>query len=415
MEVLHFPIDAKILPGSALKNENSEIVPVSENRIQEDKFISERKAYRIPGYKENPIHSYYQDIFENQREFGKKIATMFLNLSLLNVLAIAPTQSGKTGSMVAVIYEFFNSSALRMPKSNIFVFTGHSSLEWLEQTKERFPEWLHPHIYHRNHLKKIVGELKNRKNVLIIIDECHIACKPHQTIDKLFDECSYKNQSHMYENNIKFVQFTATPENINAKYEDTMKEAHAIATMDVPDQYLSIEKLEKQGRIFSAKDLCGELPLKEEDKPKTVLNSGILENINEIGTIVDSMEPSYHIIRTPRGPGHEKVISNFKQAFSEKEFLYFSEPMMKNDEMDTLLETKPTQHTFIFIKDKLRCAKTIHHEFIGVLYDRLVKKPNQSSTIQGLLGRLTGYHANTNAIVFTCPFEIDIIEEETDK
>ena len=71
----------------------------------------------------------------------------------------------------------------------------------------------------------------------------------------------------MYENNIKFVQFTATPENINAKYEATMKEAHAIATMDVPDQYLSIEKLEKQGRIFSAKDLCGELPLKEEDKP----------------------------------------------------------------------------------------------------------------------------------------------------
>lgn len=416
-EVIHFPLNKNSLN---LKNTNTDISPpgISKSDIPNSPkpniSLPQRRTYRTPSFKENPIAAIYQDIFENQRNFGKKIADMFMNLSLLNVLAVAPTQSGKTGSMVGVIYEFLQNPTLRLPKSNIFVFTGHSSLEWLEQTKARFPEWLHPHIYHRNHLRKIVSEMKGRKNVLIIIDECHVASKPHQTIDRLFDECSYKEQKFMYENNIKLVQFTATPENLDEKFTEQMKDSHAMARMDVPDQYLSIEKLEEQGRVFAVKDICGEIPIPGTNDSKSIVNSGILENIHEIGTHVEGMEPSYHIIRTPRGAGHEKVIANFKKAFSDKDYQYLSEPAMKDEKMDTLLETKPELHTFIFIKDKLRCAKTIHHEFIGILYDRIVKIPNHSSTIQGLLGRLTGYHKNKKAIVFTCPFEIDHDVKETE-
>ena len=55
----------------------------------------------------------------------------------------------------------------------------------------------------------------------------------------------------------------------------------------------------------------------------------------------------------------------------------------------------------IFIKDKLRCAKTIAHQHIGVLYERFVQKPLQHVVLQSLAGRLTGYHLNQQAVVFT--------------
>lgn len=49
----------------------------------------------------------------------------------------------------------------------------------------------------------------------------------------------------------------------------------------------------------------------------------------------------------------------------------------------------------------LRCAKTLHKEFIGVLYERYAKVPNEDVIIQGLLGRICGYDYNGTSIVFT--------------
>ena len=356
-----------------------------------------RKLFIKPAYKQNPIQEYYDTIFENQKNFGKKIAQLFTNLSLINILAVAPTQSGKTGSMVGVIYEMFNNKILRLPKENIFIFTGHSSIEWINQTKERFPSWLRPHIYHRNNLEIIINNLQNMKNILVIIDECHIACGHNQSLDKLFKRCNYENMDYIYENNIKFVQFTATPEKLDKVFcEKFGSYAHIMTKMDVPNNYLSVKKLDDCERIHKALDLCG-----IENKETNKVDPLIYENIKQLNPFLEEFEPSYHIIRTPRGYLHDIVIKNFKHVFEKKEYMFLSEPKMTNGEFDTLLKKKPNTHVFIFIKDKLRCAKTIHHEFIGIVYDRIVKKPIESTILQGLLGRMTGYHNNKKALIFT--------------
>ena len=65
---------------------------------------------------------------------------------------------------------------------------------------------------------------------------------------------------------------------------------------------------------------------------------------------------------------------------------------------------EPSVHTFIFIKQKLSCAKTIVHKHLGVLYERHVKSTSDNRTatiVQGLAGRLTGYHENKTSVVFT--------------
>jgi len=87
------------------------------------------------------------------------------------------------------------------------------------------------------------------------------------------------------------------------------------------------------------------------------------------------------------------------KAFKDADFI--SE--MDVDSMDTLLENPPVRHTFLFIKEKLRCAKTLHKDHLGVLYERLTKKPKMNTILQGLVGRLTGYHSNLHSVVFSNP------------
>jgi hypothetical protein len=49
----------------------------------------------------------------------------------------------------------------------------------------------------------------------------------------------------------------------------------------------------------------------------------------------------------------------------------------------------------------LRCAKTLNKGYIGILYDRYNKNPGDSTIIQGLVGRDTGYDNNGTSICYT--------------
>jgi hypothetical protein len=353
--------------------------------------------YNLPNGK-NPFKAFYKKYtFKNQKEFGMKIAKNYAsNLKLINTLAIAPTQSGKTGSMLALMYHFMEFPYLALPKENIFVITAHSSKEWLEQTKSRFPLFMHNQIYHRNTLKYFIEKVKNLKNVLIIVDECHIAGKYGQSLHNVYDKLDLFNLNNVYEKNIKIVNFTATPECLEDQLKIHWKDTSLVVSMDVPDNYISHEKLMIEGRVFEMKDLCGYNNKTE----KIEKQEDIYNNINEIRPHLTET-PKYHIIRTPRGKKHNIVIDNFKKVFHDIEAIFVSEPLIKN--MDKLLEIKPVKHTFIFIKDKLRCAKTIHKDHLGVLYERYTKGVSSSTILQGLYGRLTGYHSNTNSVVFTKP------------
>jgi hypothetical protein len=375
-----------------------------QNKYQ-NKFVfhdnQQRQNFQYVSGAENPFADFYNKFtFDNQRNFAIDIATKFsTDLKVLNTLAIAPTQSGKTGSMLALMFQFMNTPNLALPKEHIFVITAHSSKEWLEQTRQRFPDFMHDQIFHRNTLPKFVKKTKDLKNILIIVDECHIAAKFGQAIHKLYDLLNLFDINHMYNDNIKIVNFTATPECLQEQLETHWKQSAYVATMDVPDSYISYQNLLDDGRVFQMKNLSGYSKVTQ-----SVVNiSQIHDNISEIRPYLGN-EPKYHIIRTPRGKGHAVVMDNFKRVFADiKDAVYISEPSLSKNKTntDSLLALAPKSHTFIFIKDKLRCAKTLHKAHIGVLYERFVLKPSSSTILQGLYGRLTGFHHNTNAVVFS--------------
>ena len=363
------------------------IIPIHNNK--ESARLLREKTNQITEER-NPIQECYDGIFPNQKKFANDIADSFTDRRVINVLALAPTQSGKTGSMVGVIYEALNRRDLAVPKENIFVFTGLSSCEWVQQTAHRFPTWMHDRIFHRNKLDLFIHLLKGRKNVLIIVDEAHIAAKPGQSLFKLYHELQVFDMLKLYSRDIKIVQFTATPDHLQESLPKLFgQNAHNIVHMVVPKEYVSAWSLWEQKRVCQAKKLHD-----EEDPAKA------LENIREISQVALTGQPAYHIIRTERGNKHNETIRDFRKVFSNDNCVFISEPAVKKNTQQLITE-RPNKNTFIFIKDKLRCAQTINHKWVRVLYDRLAHKQKKEAIIQGLWGRGTGFHNNKMAVIWT--------------
>ena len=303
----------------------------------------------------------YDSLYPNQTDFGQRIVDALDNHH--TVLAFAHTQCGKTGSMLAAIH------LSRIPLERIFIITGLSSIDWVVQTRKRIPI---KNIFHRNTLHLFLKRVANVYNPLILIDECHIASKPGQIIHTI--------TSSLHSISPQFILVSATPDWKRFK---PLPQGTAIRVMQDPPGYVSVDYFANSGHLFQCKNIS--------DHPDS------FDHIREIIPFLSThfIQPAYHIIRTPRNELHDLTISNFKEVFKHSNYKFISMPILS-------LHIKPTVHTFIFIKDTLRCAVTIPKPFIGILYDRFTQFPNRSSIIQGLLGRATGFNSH-HIIVFSFP------------
>jgi hypothetical protein len=266
----------------------------------------------------------------------------------------------------------------------------------MNQTRARFPPKYRDTIFHRKQLPHFVKKVKSLKNVLIIIDENQIAFKESQSIHHAFQQAEIMMLKDLQRKQVRIVHFTATPTNtldfLSHDFSD-------IVLMKPEPSYTSAFDLLDQGRILEYKDLCGMLP----DKDYTLVDwrdpdswlptdPQVFEHLDEIRPFLQ--EPQYHIIRTSHSYRHDVTISNFMRAFPH------SDMVSEITDIDAILKTPPMRHTFLFIKEKLRCAKTLHKEHLGVLYERCTKHPKMDTILQGLVGRLTGYQPS-HAIVFS--------------
>ena len=300
-----------------------------------------------------PLAKQFKDLYPNQIDFGTRVVEA---LQLHHtVLAFAHTQCGKTGSMLAAIH------LSNIPLSRVFLITGLSSIDWLVQTKKRIPM---RNIFHRNTLHLFFKSIASVQDPLVLIDECHIASKPGQIIHKVTSDV-----------NAKFVLVSATPD---WKRFDPLPDGVAIRVMKDPPKYISVDHFADNDQLLQCKNVSN--------------HPDALDHIREIIPFLN--KPAYHIVRTPRNELHEMTIANFKKVFPHY-------PLLSMPNLN-ILSVPPSVHTFIFIKDTLRCAVTIPKPYIGVLYDRFTRFPNRSSIIQGLLGRATGFESG-HIVVFSYP------------
>jgi len=329
----------------------------------------------FPANTSRALDKYFKGLFANQIDFGRVIFNKFIDRSLHTVLAVALTQSGKTGSMLSVIYHFISSPVIAIPLKNVFIITGHSSSEWLEQTKERFPCSMASNIFHRNGLSHFSKRIKHLTNLLILIDETQVAASVNQSIQYALRKAGVTEDT-LYFRDIKFVLVSATPNSCVKRF-IPKRVGHDLVYMEPAPGYQSIFHFFDNGLVKQSLDLCGY---------DEVTSSVIPSTLDNIRAIPLSVIPKYHIIRTHHSFKHDITIQNFRTVFGPS-YSYLSMPDL------SILSVPPSCHTFIFIKETLRCAKTIDKTHVGVLYERATKKVSDSSIIQGLAGRATGYHS----------------------
>lgn len=340
-------------------------------------------------------------IYENQETCSMEIVAKLINSLIISVLVIALTQSGKTGTMVALIKNYLKNKLI--PEDNIYIITALNSCEWKQQTKERMPNDIQKKVFHRGNLKKFIDDVKDKNDVLIIIDEIQIAAKEKQSLFTSFKELGFYDRQTLLSKNIKIVQFTATPDGII--YDLNEWGEHSCTLKMTPGQgYTSCFDLLNKNRIRQFKDLCCYDKIKEKVNYKN-LEENMVDFLKDFNSFKKYL---YHIIRVKNGNMADIMIDNFKRILNDNKIIY-KEYIQESDmkDINTLLKQKPEYHTVIFIKEKLRCAKTLEHEYLGLLYERYAISLDDATIIQGLLGRATGYKDNGISIIYT---NVDTIE-----
>lgn len=342
----------------------------------------------------------------NQKETAKRICDTFSNKEKVIQLVISRTQTGKTGCMIEFINQYINT--YNIPINHIFIIANISSKDWMNQTKQRVPQSLEKQIFHLPQLNSDFRQsVEGKKNILIIVDEAHCAALKQQTLSKLMSTDGMDwNLDTMLENDIKLVQYSATPDGLifGYKKKEWPKSHYEVHIMKEGQGYYGISQmLQRKDKVVlkQAKDLSGKDKYGCWKSPEEEAN--VNTNISELfDDIFKFTEYKYSIIRC-HGLNIDFIrdnISNYldSQNHTIKEHVnhefrtYTEDGDISKGQIDELLKIKPEKHTIILIKEMLKCSNTLHKTHLGVVYERCTAKDiNDSFIIQGLLGRITGY------------------------
>jgi len=149
--------------------------------------------------------------FKEQKKVGDDICNLFLTNVIVSLCA--PPQWGKTGVSLCVSFKLCMEQ--NISPDSVYFITGMSDRLWKDQTRERILLSWKQNVFHRNTLHHfgMKVESKKKKNILIIIDECHLANRASFTLGTIMDQLDIKDPGFMKKNNIKILQISATPTN----------------------------------------------------------------------------------------------------------------------------------------------------------------------------------------------------------
>lgn len=334
----------------------------------------------------------------------------------------AEMQAGKTGVITTIIrLVLANAKRIKIRDHRIFVLTGMSDNAWKQQTRKRMPRSIRENVKHLRGLKDVATELhkfsasKSLSNVLIFLDESHIAAKEGNQPNLFIFEplkrlCPMEEWA---ERNIRVVTISATdPAKVMAIGAET-KMPCSVVRLQTDANYQSVASLKAANRIRFIED-TGELHMCEgsDVKCNCLGSKHSMPALDEIEYAIAEdfdNEPLYHILR-PRVGQQDLVVSLLKKRMPDTNIiLWDAETHSKKkdedkssaslDDINNILDIEPEVTTFIVLKNMLYAAKTMHDQHVGILYDRISGKDD--TTLQSLLGRACGYGRSKRTIVYT--------------
>ena len=312
-------------------------------------------------------------IYDNQKEVALDIVNSFMEDDVHLAVLIAEMQVGKTGACLATaIYMCTHPDDNKViDKNNVILLTGLSDTEWKEQTRLSMVRSFQDNVFHRGNFKdtRLIELLKYGKNMLLIIDESHIASQMSHQMSLLLKEVDILSITNLMDRNIRILQVSATP---GATLQDALdwgKYSKVFKLVPSP-KYVSFQRLKGASKIKDALDLSN------------------YDNVVHIRDYISSeyTSPKYHIVRIK---GSKTVVNNIEKVCILQKWCVINHN--SQDRWDaSSLETKPQQHTFVLIKDFWRASKRLCDENIGVVHEAFVKKADANANAQGLAGRCCG-------------------------
>ena len=326
--------------------------------------------------------------YRSQRNAAMGIFDKFLEGCLI-VTFIASPQWGKTGAALYLIYlmtTHMDVNIMIHPK-NVYIITGMSDKDWVAQTKKRMLSSFKKRVFHRNKLHEIVQKIINKRDILIIVDECHYGGEKGQTIHVQLQNMGIMDINYMREKNIKILFISATPGAHLFDANAWGTENHAKIVEVNNDGYTNFDHLIEEDRIF-----------------KTI-NFGNRDEIDIFLNHTDIWDtPKYHIIRV-----YDKKSVILKEAILERGFDYEEHNSADRiNDIDEVLNTEPRNHKFILIKNFWRAAKTLNDIHIGICYD---SSKDYTAVVQGLGGRLLGYNRRRGPTAPRLFTDVSVIRE----
>jgi hypothetical protein len=349
-------------------------------------------------------------IFRNQEEVARQIVDNFENKQIAIQLAIGKTQSGKTGCMISLVDQYLSRNVI--PLKNIFLITGLSSKDWISQCRHRFPNIFANNIFHCNQMKEFEEKVESLQNILVIMDEAHIASRKYQTIHLVFSRLRW-NLNHLLENDIKVVQFSATPDGLIYTLQlIKWKECHwQKVIIPTSEGYFGYKDIKRTGRAIQfvenneieyIKQYLTSMLTYEEPRFLIVRESGTKSQTERHRNRRDKKKVTPEIFH--------KIVASLQIQFPEHLHKFNTTKChyyaMKGNvtDINKLLKSPPSsgKHEILIVRELMKCSHTIPKRYIGVAVERTTKgaRANDSFVIQSLLGRLCGYEPH-DAICYT--------------
>ena len=326
-----------------------------------------------------------------------------------SVILLAQMQSGKTDTYMFVAFELLRRKLVK----NVVIMAGFQDKELVEQlidtkpAEKRYRRYMNEvlqlsfddieeveELYSR--IEVISGAMLNKqqfviaKDTLFIWDESHYAQnkfnRPSHFMKMVGISANGDATKFEGERNNYFLSVSATPlsELSDAIHERQSKQ---IVRMEPGDGYVSVSKLYENKQIIKF------------SKWQTQLFNGLQSQMKK-------SSPSYSIIRVRGDKKMEEAKKIAEEVGINYEVYDAKEKLIAKNVGDSLkmqsfevLKQKPTSHKAIFIRGLLRMGKRIHKEHISFVMETSINSKTDV-LLQGLLGRMCGYHTYDNFNVF---------------
>ena len=126
---------------------------------------------------------------------------------------------------------------------------------------------------------------------------------------------------------------------------------HKVVRFQPPQEYIGAAELFERGQIKEYKPLWFDERNDHEHELKHVVYDNIA---NMLSDVLSFNRPRYHLIRTHTGTKSEDTIDNFIEVFRNNKFMDYyliNYDLFDTSNINDILITEPTKHTFIFIKE----------------------------------------------------------------